>query len=200
MISDTGLSLFDENGVCNGRVPAAGLSQAWGIQEGESYWLPDPSIMAEGEDDLAALRAPHGVDIAPVDDTPGHGKIRVWSPITAEFTGRVYVTPLKVTAPATVIGTAGDTPVAAKVDYGQGTVYYFGTNLGACVHAGEEGALDLSRTILAKHTEPPVTGNRLPAALDPGRRRGPARGCQSGGHVVRREPDAAWRLSLHDRR
>ena len=70
MISDTGLSLFDENGVCNGRVPAAGLSQAWGIQEGESYWLPDPSIMAEGEDDLAALRAPHGVDIAPVDDTP----------------------------------------------------------------------------------------------------------------------------------
>ena len=112
------------------------------------------------------------IDIAPFDDAPGLGVIRVWSPITAEFRGRVYLAPLNVTAPATVIGTAGDTPVAATVDYGQGTVHYFGTNLGACVHAGEANGLALVRAILARHAKPPVTGDRLRPRWIPGEGKG----------------------------
>ena len=61
------------------------------------------------------LRAPHGTDIAPLDDTLGLGTIRVMLPIAAQFRGRGYPTPLNVTAAATVMGTA----IGAMHSWGQ---------------------------------------------------------------------------------
>ena len=87
--------------------------------------------------------------------------VAVTDPVDGTIRGRHLITPLKVSAPAEVVGTCQGMPVAARARVGKGTVYYFGTNLGASIHEGDETALRLVGTLIGQHTTPRVVGSRL---------------------------------------
>jgi hypothetical protein len=51
--------------------------------------------------------------------------------------------------------------VAARINLGKGTIYYFGTNMGSCIHQGDGGALAVVKAVISAHTAPAVRGERL---------------------------------------
>jgi hypothetical protein len=54
-----------------------------------------------------------------------------------------------------------DMTVAASKKVGKGQVYYFGTNLGASIEAGDPGGVELMRSILSPVVQPEVTADKV---------------------------------------
>jgi hypothetical protein len=61
--------------------------------------------------------------------------------------------------------------VAAMKKVGKGSVYYFGTNLGASIAAGSDGGIELLRAIITRVVKPPVVGGKVRPRLVEGDKR-----------------------------
>lgn len=160
LICDTALGLFDEHGRQQSRTPA-NLHEAWGIVEEEAYWVADDGRPATIWERMGPLSTPPGAYTVPPDPVSTSPYLEVTDPVDGTIRGRNLITPLKVSAPAEVVGTCQAMPVAARSSVGKGSIYYFGTNLGATIHEGDEAALRLVGTIIRQHTMPHVMGSRL---------------------------------------
>lgn len=160
LLVDNALGLFDVNGVNNPSVPPTAL-QHWGICEQEAFWLPDEKLPSTLWERLAPMSVPPGTDITPLDTVYTFPLMEFASPLSVTVRARTFLTPLTLSAPAQSIASCQGMTVAAQVSVGHGTVYYFGTNMGTCIHQGDEGALAIVKTIIAAHTAPAVRGNRL---------------------------------------
>ena len=84
--------------------------------------------------------------------------------------GHTFLVPIEVSS-ATGIAQCEGMTVAATKKVGRGQVYYFGTNLGASIAAGDSAGVEILRTIVTREVQPPVTGLRLRPRLieGPGR-------------------------------
>lgn len=160
VICDTALGLFDENGRQHRRAPAY-LHAAWGIRESEPFWVADSGRPTTIWERMGPLGAPAGAYAVPPDSVSSAPDLEITDPVRGVLRGRTYITPLELQAPAEAIGSYRGQPVAARSVVGEGAVYYFGTNLGAAVHEGDETALRVVETLIRRHTTPPVSGVRL---------------------------------------
>ena len=61
--------------------------------------------------------------------------------------------------------------MGAKKKLGKGQVYYFGTNLGASIAAGNDAGMELVRAIVAEVVKPPVIADKVRPRLVGGRGR-----------------------------
>lgn len=161
VIADTALGLFDEHGIYNPLVPPFNTGEKLGIREREAMWIPDTQLPATLWERMGPLGAPAGANIAPVESIYTSPIIRISSPLEVEIRPCVFLTPLAVCEPAQIIGTCEGLAVAVVARWGKGSVYYFGTNLGACIHDGQVGALEAVKAILAEHAPPVVSGQEL---------------------------------------
>ncbi len=160
VICDTALGLFDENGRQHRRVPAY-LHEGWGIRESESFWVAGDGRPTTIWERMGPLGVPAGACAAPPDPVSSAPDLEITDPVRGVLRGRVYITPLELQAPAEAIGFYRGQPVAARSVVGAGAVYYFGTNLGAAIHEGDETALRVVETLIRRHTTPPISGARL---------------------------------------
>jgi len=97
-------------------------------------------------------------------------EIEFTEPIGTRVKANTYLTPLEITT-ATPIGKYQDMTVAATKKVGRGQVYYFGTNLGASIAAGNDSGIELLRAIVARIVQPPVTSDKVRPRLIPGEQR-----------------------------
>lgn len=61
--------------------------------------------------------------------------------------------------------------MGAKKKVGKGQVYYFGTNLGATISAGDSSGIELVRAIVTEVAKPLVTAEKVRPRLVPGKER-----------------------------
>jgi beta-galactosidase len=162
LIVETGFGLFDERFYYNPVVPPYGLDQVFGYREGESYWVNSGT-------EAEPLIPPRNVP--PSDWVYYEPEIEFTEPIAARVKASTYLTPLEVTT-ATPIGKYQDMTVAARKPVGRGQVYYFGTNLGASIAAGNDNGIELLRAIVTRIVQPPVTSDKVRPRLIPGEKRG----------------------------
>jgi hypothetical protein len=160
LLVDNALGLFDINGMNNPHVPPATLEH-WGIREQEAYWLPDEKQPSTLWERLAPMSVPPGADITPLDTIYTSPMMEFTFPIRASVRARTYLTPLILSGPAQGIASCEGMTVAARVNVGMGTIYYFGTNMGTCIHQGDRDALAVVKAVIAAHTAPVVRGERL---------------------------------------
>lgn len=160
LVCDTALGLFDENGRQQHHTPAC-LHEDWGIEEDEAFWIADEGRPTTIWERMGPLSSPAGAYTVPADPVSSSPYLEITAPINGTVRGRIFITPLKVSAPAEVIGTCQDMAVAARSNVGKGTVYYFGTNLGAAIHEGDEVALRVVEFVIRQHTTPSVSGEWL---------------------------------------
>jgi hypothetical protein len=97
-------------------------------------------------------------------------EIEFTEPIATHVRANTYLTPLEITT-ATPIGKYQDMTVAAMKKVGGGQVYYFGTNLGASIAAGNDNGIELLRAIVTRVVQPPVTADKVRPRLIPGNKR-----------------------------
>jgi len=161
LITETGFGLFDERFYYNPVVPPHALDQVFGYREGESFWVNS------GTADRP-LTPPR--DVAPSDWVYHEPVIEFSDPIVTRVKANTYLTPIQVTT-ATPIGHYQNLTVAATKRVGKGQVYYFGTNLGASIAAGNDSGIELLRAIVTSVVEPPVSCDRLRPRLVPGEKR-----------------------------
>ena len=100
------------------------------------------------------------------------GHLDFIAPIAVTIQANTFLTPLTVSS-ATVIARYGSTPVATMKKVGRGQVYYFGTNLGASIEAGDDRGIDLLRSILSGVLQPAVTADKVRPRLIEGPTRSP---------------------------
>jgi len=160
LLVDNALGLFDSNGMNNPLVPPATLEH-WGIREQEAYWVPDEKQPSTLWERLAPMSVPPGADITPLDTIYTSPMMEFRFPLRATVRARTYLTPLTLSEPAQEIASCEGMTVAARVNVGKGTIYYFGTNMGSCIHQGDGGALAVVKAVIAAHTAPAVRGERL---------------------------------------
>lgn len=160
LIVDTALGLFDVNGVHKPDVPPS-ILQHWGIKEKEAFWLPDEKQPATLWERLAPMSVPASADITPLDEVYSSPHMEFIEPLSTTVRPRVFLTPLELSPPAQAVAWYQNLVVAAQATIGQGKIYYFGTNMGTCIHQGDEGALAIVKAIIAAHTSPSVRGDRL---------------------------------------
>jgi len=145
LILETSFGLFDENFYFNPTVPPLGLDELFGYREGEAFWLKNEKPLA---------------DVPASDRVYYQPSIVFTSPLSVRVPGMTYLTPIEVTS-ATAIAKFEDMTVAATKKVGKGQVYYFGTNLGASIAAGNDGGIQLLRAIITSVVKPPVTGRKV---------------------------------------
>lgn len=158
LILETSTGLFDERFFASPVVPPHGLAEAFGYREGESFFIPS-------ENDSLVITSAFTARTKPLDSSPSdriydNPELEFSSPIAIRVKGNTYVTPIETTT-ATVIATCQGHKVAATKALGKGRVYYFGTNLGASIGAGDDRGIELLRAVIWPVTKPRVTGDKL---------------------------------------
>jgi beta-galactosidase GanA len=155
LIVQAGFAMHGDHGQLSPVAPTAGLAEVFGYRQQERISLGMRDVrgtIAESDRGLAdavlAFVEPLAADVRPVD----------------------FITPVTVGA-GEVIGRYGDLPVATRITLGKGRVYFLGTNLGAAVDAGDEGALALVRAIIGERVTSAVAGDRLRPRLIEGAER-----------------------------
>lgn len=161
LILETGFGMFDERCYYNPVVPPHGLREAFGYREGEAY------VVYAGTPRTPLLK-PQGTP--PSDEIHYEPEIAFTEPVAAQVKGNAFLTPLQVDS-ARVIGKYEDLPVAVTKKVGKGEVYYFGTNLGASIHAGNSEGLLLLDAIIRPLVQAPVTAKKLRPRLVGGEKR-----------------------------
>jgi len=160
LLLETGFGMYDERMFFNPAIPPFGLADVFGYKEGESWYIERSENEPSGKmQDMPASEQVY------VD-----GYLQFSEPIAVKVKAHTFLTPITVTS-ARVIAKHKDTPVAAMKKVGRGQVYYFGTNLGASIRSGDEGALALVRTILKSVLQPPVIAKRVRPRLIEGEKR-----------------------------
>ena len=160
LLLETGFGMYDERMFFNPAIPPFGLTDVFGYKEGESFYME----RSEGEASAKTQEMPASERVY-VD-----GYLQFSDPIAVKVKAHTFLTPLTIGS-ATMIAKYESTPVAAMKKVGRGQVYYFGTNLGASIEAGDQGGLELVRTILRSVVQPAVTAEKVRPRLIEGSKR-----------------------------
>ncbi len=148
LLIETGFGMFDERMFFNPAIPPFGLTDVFGYREGENF------CMKREERGAPASTMPASERVY-VD-----GYLQFSEPISVKVKANTYLTPLAVSS-AKIIARYEDTPVAVTKKVGRGQIYYFGTNLGASIQAGDDAGLNLVRTIVRNAVQPAVSAEKL---------------------------------------
>jgi hypothetical protein len=151
LILETAFGLFDDRCFYNPTVPPYGLSEAFGYREKESYYL-DPGAGPHPLPKPSQLPASERIYLEP--------EIEILGPKPLRVKARTFVTPIEMIS-ATPIAKCQGFTVGAKKKVGKGQVYYFGTNLGASIAAGDDGGIEFVRAIVAEAAKPQITADKV---------------------------------------
>jgi beta-galactosidase len=162
LILETAFGLFDERFYYNPVVPPHGLDEAFGYREKESLFVNSGTASQP-------LVVPGDLPVS--DRIYYEPEIEFHEPIAVRLKAHTYLTPLEITS-ATAIATCQGQPVAARKKVGRGEVFYFGTNLGGSITAGNAGGIALLRAIIRGAVQPVVTSDKLRPRLIEGAGRG----------------------------
>jgi len=161
LILETAFGMFDERFYYNPVIPPHGLDAVFGYREKESYSVNRATAGTP-------LGGPGGPP--PSDRIYSEPEIEFSDPIPIRAKAHTYVTPLEITS-AKPIAKCGEFTVASTKQVGKGRVYYFGTNLGASIAAGDNAGIELLRSIVSPVLRPPVTSEKVRPRLIEGRNR-----------------------------
>jgi hypothetical protein len=160
LILESPFGMLNQKYYLNPKRPGNGLDAIFGYREKESLMI---------EDGRFAVQA---LNQAPSDDNATKAEIEFSSPIRARVKAHTYVTPIEILS-ATPIATCYEWTVAATKAVGRGRVFYFGTNLGASIAAGDLAGIDVLRAIIPGVVQPPVSSSgKLRPRLIQGSQRG----------------------------
>lgn len=146
--------LFDDGLMQHAHVPPAGLAELLGYEEEEPYYQyrDTSSGVSPGRVDDR-----HRLNVHALNDSP---EIIVNAPVEGSVRAATYFVPIRV-LDADPIAWCQDVPVGVRKRVGKGTVYYFGTNLGAAIARGSTTARDIVRTLIHDCKQPDVMGHHL---------------------------------------
>jgi hypothetical protein len=151
LILEGGFGMFDERFYYNPVTPPSGLDEVFGYREKKGL-----AVLAG-----APPQASGGAKTLPPSDRVHYQpRIQFAAPIQRQLKGHTLLVPIEVSS-ATGIAQCEGMTVAATKKVGRGQVYYFGTNLGASIAAGDSAGMEILRTIVTREVQPPVTGLRL---------------------------------------
>lgn len=169
LILETAFGLFDSHCFYNPVVPPYGLAETFGYREKESFYIQpqtNESVAISSNASAAAKKS-----IVPDEDRVYSGaEIEVLEPAALRIQAHTFLTPIEV-ASAQPIARYRDLVVGSRKKVGQGMIYYFGTNLGASIHAGDDAGIELLRAIVIPVVKPKVTSGRLRPRLIEGKTR-----------------------------
>jgi beta-galactosidase len=151
LILETAFGLYDERCFNNPVGPPYGLAEAFGFREKESYFL---KVGTESR----PLMVPR--DLPASERIYYEPEIEFSEPAPVRVKGHTFLTPIEISS-ASCIAKCQALPVAAMKKLGKGQVYYFGTNLGASIEAGDKGGIELVRTIVTRVVQPRVTADKV---------------------------------------
>lgn len=154
LLLEARFGLFDDRLFQNHHVPPTGLVETFGYEEEEPYYQPRTSITNQAH---ARTADQTGWVLEPMYDNP---EITVGKPFNGRFRAETYLVPLRLLDAEPIAECHGHT-VGVRKQVGKGTVYYFGTNLGAAIASGEADALGIVRQIIRDTDPPEVAGDRL---------------------------------------
>jgi beta-galactosidase len=161
LILESGFGLFDERMFHNPVIPPHGLAEAFGYQEKESYYITSGT-------ETQPVVVPRNLPTA--ERIYFEPELEFSEPVATKIKAHTFLTPLELTS-ATPIARHQDMTVAAMKKLGSGRVFYFGTNLGASIAAGNDGGIELLRGILHSIVQPPVTADKVRPRLIAGEQR-----------------------------
>jgi len=145
VILETAFGMFDQSFYYNPVVPPHGLHEAFGYREEQS---------------LVVYPKPAPENASPSDRVYYQPEIEFSAPIHVRLKAHTFLTPLRLLS-SEAIAKSFDDAVASRKKVGKGEVYYFGTNLGASIAAGENGGIELLRAIILGKVQPEVTADKL---------------------------------------
>lgn len=154
LLLEARFGLFDDRLFQNPHVPPTEFIELFGYEEEEPYYQPRAGIM---DQEPARTVDQTGWILEPLYDNP---EITVGAPFTGGFRAETYLVPLRVQDADPIAWCHGHT-VGVRKQVGKGTVYYFGTNLGAVLARGNADALAMVRRIIHDVAPPEVAGDRL---------------------------------------
>jgi beta-galactosidase len=169
LIADCRTGLYDQRGWMRPDLPASSLREAAGLVEGEQ-------VCSDPGNDIVVPTADGSIDSRNRQDLPPMDPIHQGPPITfswplpAVVRAHGFLTPLELHG-AEPIGQYGDMVLAARHNYGQGCVYYFGTYMGLALDKNIPDAHAIMQNILLKHATPVLRGHSLRPRLIVGRQR-----------------------------
>jgi len=149
LLIETGFGTYDEHMIFNPAVPPFGLTDVFGYREGETLYIEGASGHAATTENMPASERVY------VD-----GHLDFSEPLAVRVKAHTFLTPL-IIGSATVIAKYESTPVAAMKKVGRGQIFYFGTNLGASIEAGDQGGMDIVRAIVTHAVQPLVTADKV---------------------------------------
>ncbi len=161
LILESAFGRFDERCFYNPVVPPYGLAEAFGYREKESFFL-ETGMEAQPLSVPPHLPASERIYL--------EASLEISDPLPARVKAYTYLTPIEVSS-ATPIAHYQNLTVGARKKLGKGQAYYFGTNLGASIAAGEDAGIELVRAIAREVAKPPVTADKLRPRLVTGNRR-----------------------------
>ena len=147
VVLESAFARFDDDCYYNPIIPGNGLDVVFGYREKESIMLDE-----NGRLPLEAL------DEAPSGEHSYAAEIIFSHPASAHVKANTYLTPIDITS-ATPIATCKKWTVAAMKNVGRGRMYYFGTNFGASIAAGDSGGIDVLRAVISGVVQPPATSS-----------------------------------------
>jgi beta-galactosidase GanA len=151
LILEAAFGTYDERCFYNPVVPPYGLAEAFGYREKESYYLYAGT-------ESHPIEVPKNIPAA--ERIYFEPEIEFSEPVPVRVKGHTFLTPIEISS-ASCIATCQGLPVAAMKKLGKGQVYYFGTNLGASIEAGDKGGIELLRTIVTRVVQPAVTADKV---------------------------------------
>ena len=155
LILETGFGLFDEHYYYNPVIPPHDLSEAFGYREQQSF--------------LIRAQSPPP-DVSPSDLIYYQPEIEFTFPRKLSVRAHTFLTPLKIGSADPIARSHGHT-VACRKALGDGQIFYFGTNLGAGITAGDARGIELLRAIITPIVRPPVTAETVRPRIIEGSRR-----------------------------
>ena len=159
LITEVRTGMFDEHGRMRTELPVGRLSEAAGLVEGEQLCSDPDNILTVPTADGTLERRPRAglLGLDPVYLGPD---IDFTWPIVAKVPAHGYLAPLDLKG-ARPLARCGDMILAAHHEYGKGQVYYFGTYMGLPLCKNVPGAHSVLQSILRRHVQPVLGGNRL---------------------------------------
>lgn len=145
LILEAAFGLYDEHFFYNPIVPPHGLAETFGYREQHNLLVRDAKLPADMSQDDAIYYQP---------------EIEFTEPAHVRITAHTLLTPI-VIASSKPIATSNGMPLAARKKVGKGEVFYIGTSLGAALHAGDAGAMELFRAMVGQAATPEVSSASL---------------------------------------
>lgn len=154
LLLEARFGLFDDGLFQQEHVPPAELVELFGYEEEEPYFQRSDAR-------FEATHAQADGQRRSLEDALYRGpEIMVHAPVVGSFRAATYLVPLRV-VDAEPIAWSHGLPVGVRKQVGKGTIYYFGTNLGAAIARGSTTARELVQTIISGCSHPSVVGHQL---------------------------------------